>query len=62
MDEVVQVLTRLDDSLSLDHTQKWVDIHQHVSQNTMPAIDRVIGNRSPTATSVPVGNLENIAV
>src|SRR5436189_2132067 len=32
-------------SLSLDHTQKWVDIHQHVSQNTMPAIDRVIGNR-----------------
>src|SRR5213082_1235162 len=42
---VVQVLTRLDNSLSLDHTQKWVDIHQHVSQNTMPAIDRVIGNR-----------------
>src|SRR5436189_2529040 len=32
-------------SISLDHTQKWVDIHQHVSQNTMPAIDRVIGNR-----------------
>src|SRR2546426_10523895 len=40
-----QVLTCLDNSLSLDHTQKWVDIHQHVSQNTMPAIDRVIGNR-----------------
>src|SRR2546426_6964013 len=40
-----QVLTRLDNSLSLDHTQKWIDIHQHVSQNTMPAIDRVIGNR-----------------
>src|SRR2546426_9894151 len=40
-----QVLTHLDNSLSLDHTQKWVDIHQHVSQNTMLAIDRVIGNR-----------------
>src|SRR5207244_7789001 len=43
--EVVQVLIRLDDSLSLNHTQKWVDIHQHVSQNTMPVIDRVIGNQ-----------------
>ena len=28
-----------------DHIQKWVDIHQHVSQNTMPVINRVIDNR-----------------
>ncbi|GBC49379.2 uncharacterized protein OCT59_015669 [Rhizophagus irregularis] len=44
-DEVVQILSGLDDSLQLDHTKKWVEIAPHVSKHIMKEIARVLTGR-----------------
>ncbi|UZN99467.1 uncharacterized protein OCT59_000737 [Rhizophagus irregularis] len=44
-DEVVQMLSGLDDSLQLDHTKKWVEIAPHVSKHIMKEIARVLTGR-----------------
>ncbi|PKY61923.1 hypothetical protein RhiirA4_487577, partial [Rhizophagus irregularis] len=44
-DEVVQILSGLDDTLQLDHTKKWTDIARHVAKNTMKEIDKAMKGR-----------------
>ncbi|CAB4429335.1 unnamed protein product [Rhizophagus irregularis] len=44
-DEVVQILKGLDDFLTIDHKNRWTDIERHVTQDTIPAIKRVLGNK-----------------
>ncbi|CAG8632023.1 9526_t:CDS:2, partial [Funneliformis caledonium] len=44
-DEVIQILSDLDGSLSLDHKNTWNDISDHVSKNIMPAIDKTLNKR-----------------
>lgn len=44
-DEVVQILSSLDDSLQLDHTKKWVEIAPHVSKHIMKEIARALTGR-----------------
>ncbi|PKC53798.1 hypothetical protein RhiirA1_478551 [Rhizophagus irregularis] len=44
-DEVVQILKGLDNSLFIDHTRRWLDIEKNVSQNTLPAIKKALGDR-----------------
>ncbi|UZO27170.1 uncharacterized protein OCT59_019376 [Rhizophagus irregularis] len=44
-DEIVQILKGLDDSLTIDHKNRWTDIERHVTQDTIPAIKRVLGNK-----------------
>ncbi|CAG8528631.1 10875_t:CDS:2 [Funneliformis caledonium] len=44
-DEVIQILSGLDDSLSLDYKNTWNDISDHVSKNIMLAIDKALNKR-----------------
>ncbi|CAG8755601.1 13795_t:CDS:2, partial [Funneliformis caledonium] len=41
-DEVVQILSGFDNSLSIDHTQKWNDICDHVFKEIMPAVNQAL--------------------
>ncbi|GET58355.1 uncharacterized protein OCT59_023726 [Rhizophagus irregularis] len=45
MDEVVQILSGLDNTLQLDHTKKWIDIARHVAKNIMKEIDKAMKGR-----------------
>jgi uncharacterized protein YqgV (UPF0045/DUF77 family) len=42
---VILILSGLDDSLTLDHTQQWTDIFNYVTRDIMPAINTAIGTR-----------------
>ncbi|GET58354.1 hypothetical protein GLOIN_2v1879967 [Rhizophagus irregularis DAOM 181602=DAOM 197198] len=44
-DEVVQILSGLDNTLQLDHTKKWIDIARHVAKNIMKEIDKAMKGR-----------------
>ncbi|PKY24728.1 hypothetical protein RhiirB3_439410 [Rhizophagus irregularis] len=44
-DEVVQILKGLDNSLFINHTRRWLDIEKNVSQNTLPAIKKALGDQ-----------------
>lgn len=44
-DEIVQILKGLDDSLSLDYKNRWTDIERHVTQDIIPVVKRVLGDR-----------------
>ncbi|CAG8626959.1 4336_t:CDS:2, partial [Ambispora leptoticha] len=41
-DEVIQILSGLDDLLRLDHTKKWFKISRHVSKNIMPTVSKAL--------------------
>ncbi|PKY59667.1 hypothetical protein RhiirA4_516054, partial [Rhizophagus irregularis] len=43
--EVIQILKGLDDSLLIDHKERWIDIQRNVFQNTMPVIKKALGNQ-----------------
>ncbi|CAG8602108.1 5669_t:CDS:2 [Funneliformis caledonium] len=41
-DEVIQILRGFDNFLSIDHTQKWNDICDHVFKDIMPAVNQAL--------------------
>ncbi|CAB4411446.1 unnamed protein product [Rhizophagus irregularis] len=43
--EVIQILKGLDDTLLIDHKERWIDIQRNVFQNTMPVIKKALGNQ-----------------
>ncbi|CAG8558838.1 8662_t:CDS:2 [Funneliformis caledonium] len=45
--EVVQILSGFDNSLSIDHTQKWNDICDHVFKDIMPAVNQALTDPDP---------------
>ncbi|PKY62241.1 hypothetical protein RhiirA4_488380 [Rhizophagus irregularis] len=44
-DEIVQILSCLDPSLSLDHKKKWSEISDNVSKKIIPAINNTLRNK-----------------